>query len=159
MTRIDTAEDFIAALPASGALLGLDPGTKTLGVAVSDERRTLATPLETIQRTKYKADAARLSEIIAERSITGLVVGMPVNMEGDAGPRAQAVRALIRSLEQSFGLPVLPWDERLSTVAVERAMIDADMTRSKRAAVVDRAAASFILQGALDRLAVLSQGS
>ena len=159
MNRIETAENFAAALPATGALLGLDPGTKTLGIAVSDERRSLATPLETIQRTKFKEDAARLAQIITERSVTGLVVGMPVNMEGDAGPRAQAVRALIRNLEQAFGLPVLPWDERLSTVAVERAMIDADMTRSKRAAVVDRAAAGFILQGALDRLAVLAQGS
>ncbi len=156
MSRIESAEDFVAAAP-TGAVLGLDPGTKTIGIAVSDERRTLATPLETIQRTKFGADAARLSEIVAERGITGLVVGMPVNMTGDAGPRAQAVRAFIRSLEDTLGLPVLSWDERLSTVAVERAMIDADMTRAKRAAQVDRAAAAFILQGALDRFAMLAR--
>lgn len=156
MSRIESAEDFVAVVP-TGALLGLDPGTKTIGIAVSDERRTLATPLETIQRTKFKADAARLSEIVKERGITGIVVGMPVNMTGDAGPRAQAVRAFIRSVEDALGLPVLPWDERLSTVAVERTMIEADMSRAKRAAQVDRAAAAFILQGALDRFAILTR--
>ncbi|MCL4160948.1 UNVERIFIED_CONTAM: hypothetical protein GTU68_066617, partial [Idotea baltica] len=98
MKRIENAEDFAVSIPPTGALIGLDPGTKTIGVAVCDERRTLASPLETIMRGKFQTDAARLAEIIAERSIHGIVVGMPVNMEGDTGPRAQAVRAFIRSL-------------------------------------------------------------
>ena len=153
------AETFHGLLPPSGPLLGLDPGTKTIGVAVSDDRRTIASPLETIARTKFGADAARLAAIVAERGIAGLVVGMPVHMSGEAGARAQAVRAFIRNLEQALVLPILPWDERLSTAAVERAMIEADLSRAKRAAIVDRAAAAHILQGALDRLAVLSRPS
>lgn len=156
MKNAHTAESFADAA-GDGPLLGLDPGTKTIGIAISDERRSLASPLETIRRTKFGADAARLAEIVADRSVTGIVVGMPVNMEGDAGPRAQAVRAFIRNLETALGLPILAWDERMSTMAVERAMIDADMTRAKRAALVDRAAAAYILQGALDRLAALAR--
>lgn len=155
MTHAHNAETFAAALPQSGALIGLDPGTKTIGIAISDERRSIASPLETIQRGKFKADAARLAEIVAERKAAGIVIGMPVNMDGDAGPRAQSVRAFIRNLETALGLPALAWDERMSTMAVERAMVEADLTRAKRSSVVDRAAAAYILQGALDRLATL----
>ncbi len=151
-----TPEDFLSAIGKSGALIGLDPGTKTIGVAVSDERRSLASPLETIERLKFAQDAARLKSLMQGRTVAGFVIGMPVHMEGDAGRRAQSVRAFTRNLEQIIDLPALYWDERLSTVAVERAMIDADLSRAKRAARIDAHAAAFILQGAIDRLAVLA---
>ena len=152
MTRILTVEDFGSAVGA-GALIGLDPGTKTIGVAVSDERRTLASPLETIWRKRLTDDLAHLRTIIDARKAAGLVVGMPLNMDGSAGPRAQSVRAFTRSLEDAFGLPVLQWDERLSTYTADEAMKDAGVRRDKRAARIDSAAASIILQGALDRMA------
>ena len=147
------AEGFAAAVAARGPLLGMDPGTKTLGLAISDDRRSLASPLETIERAKLSRDLARLREIVDERGVAGSVVGMPVNMDGTPGPRAQSVRALIRELEKALALPVLPWDERMSTAAVERGMLDADLTRATRAGLVDKLAAAYILQGALDRLA------
>ena len=141
-----------AALPRTGALAGLDLGTKTLGVAVSDGRRSIATPLRTIRREKFTLDAAELLRIVAEREIVGLVLGLPVNMDGSEGPRAQSTRAFARNLERLTPLPIAFWDERLSTVAAERAMLEADLSRKRRAELVDHVAAGFILQGALDRL-------
>lgn len=142
----------LAALPASGKLLGLDLGTKTIGVAVSDGLRYSATPLETIRRTKFTADAARLVALIAENTAVGIVLGLPLNMDGSEGPRAQATRAFARNLGGHTELPILLWDERLSTAAVERTLIEADSSRARRAEVVDKVAAAYILQGALDRM-------
>lgn len=139
-------------LPASGKLLGLDLGTKTIGIAVSDALRFTATPLATIQRTKFTADAARLGELVAANNAVGIVFGLPLNMDGSEGPRAQATRAFARNLAQKIPIPIAFWDERLSTSAVERMMIEADLRRDRRAEVVDKLAASYILQGALDRL-------
>lgn len=136
--------------------MGLDPGTKTIGVAVSDGLRITATALETIRRKKFSQDAARLSEIAAHRDITGVVIGLPRNMDGSEGPRAQSVRAFARNVSSRLGLPVALWDERLSTVAAERALLEADTSRARRAEVIDKMAAAIILQGALDRLAVLA---
>ncbi|TVQ57469.1 MAG: Holliday junction resolvase RuvX [Rhodobacteraceae bacterium] len=134
-------------------LVGLDLGTKTIGVAVSDTRRSLATPLETLKRGKFAADAAALGALAAGRDACGFVLGLPRNMDGSEGPRAQASRAFARNLSRALGLPIALWDERLSTVAVEKALIAADSSRKRRAEVVDRMAAAHILQGALDRLA------
>jgi len=141
-------------LPASGKLLGLDLGTKTIGVAVSDGMRYSATPLETIQRTKFTADAVRLVQLIAENQAVALVLGLPLNMDGSEGPRAQSTRTFARNLSQKTPLPILFWDERLSTSAVTRMLIEADTRRDKRAEVVDKLAASYILQGFLDRLRI-----
>ena len=147
------AEDTeFAALPGSGKLLGLDLGTKTIGVAISDGMRYSATPLETIARTKFTADAARLLELIDENGAVGIVLGLPLNMDGSEGPRVQSTRAFARSLGQKTELPIVFWDERLSTSAVTRMLIEADTRREKRAEVVDKLAASYILQGFLDRL-------
>lgn len=143
---------FAAALPPMGAVLGLDLGTKTIGVAVSDLRRSVGSPLLTIRREKFTLDAARLLEIVAERGIVGIVLGLPVNMDGSEGPRVQSTRAFARNLEKLTALPITFWDERLSTVAAERAMLEADLSRKKRAERIDNVAAAFILQGALDRL-------
>lgn len=142
----------LAALPASGKLLGLDLGTKTIGVAVSDGLRYSATPLETIARKKFTADAERLMALIAENAAVGIVLGLPLNMDGSEGPRAQSTRAFARNLARLVPIPIAFWDERLSTSAVTRTLIEADMRRSRRAEVVDKLAASYILQGALDRL-------
>jgi putative Holliday junction resolvase len=139
-------------LPPSGKLLGLDLGTKTIGVAVSDGLRYTATPLETISRTKFTADAARLLELITENAAVAFVLGLPLNMDGSEGPRAQSTRAFARNLTQKTPLPIIFWDERLSTSAVTRMLIEADTRRDKRAEVVDKLAASYILQGFLDRL-------
>lgn len=147
-----TPEDFAAQLPRHGAVAGLDLGTVTIGVAVSDVMRSVATPLETIQRRKFTLDAARLFEITGHRSIAGLVLGLPRNMDGSEGPRCQATRAFARNLERLTPLPITFWDERLSTVAAERAMLEADMSRKRRAERIDNVAASYILQGMLDRL-------
>ena len=140
-------------LPPRGALIGLDLGSKTIGVATSDPDRRLATAVETIARTNFTADAARLLALARERSAVGFVLGLPVNMDGSEGPRAQSVRAFARNLAKLTELPLALWDERLSTAAVERDLIAADVSRKKRAAVIDQHAAIFILQGALDRLA------
>ncbi len=149
--------DEVTALPATGALLGLDLGTKTIGVAVSDPLRLTATGLETIRRTKLGADLERLAGIAAGRAAVGIVLGLPRNMDGSEGPRAQSTRAFARNLVARLPLPVALWDERLSTVAVERAMIAADSSRKRRAENVDRLAAAYILDGALARLAVERQ--
>ena len=141
-------------LPPTGKLLGLDLGTKTIGVAVSDALRYTATPLETIARTKVTADAARLLDLIEQNVAVALVLGLPLNMDGSEGPRAQSTRAFARNLAQKTPLPILFWDERLSTSAVTRMLIEADARRDRRAEVVDKLAASYILQGFLDRLRI-----
>lgn len=144
--------DAAALLPARGALIGLDLGTKTIGVAVSDPDRRVAAPVETITRKRFSLDARRISSLAAERRAVGYVLGLPVNMDGTEGPRAQATRAFARNFAKLTELPIALWDERLSTAAVERALIAADASRSKRKAVIDQHAATYILQGALDRL-------
>ena len=136
-----------------GALIGLDLGTKTIGVAVSDPDRKIATAVETIARKAFTADAQRVLALAAERSAAGIVLGLPINMDGSEGPRAQSTRAFARNLAKLTALPIAFWDERLSTAAVERTLIEADVSRARRAAVIDQHAAMFILQGALDRLA------
>ena len=150
-----TAEAFAAALPRAGAIAGLDLGTKTIGVAVSDGLRHVASPLTVIRRTKFTADAAALLQIAADRGLAGLVLGLPLNMDGTEGPRAQSTRAFARNLERLTPLPLTFWDERLSTVAAERALLEADTSRRRRAEVIDQVAAGYILQGALDRLRYL----
>ena len=150
----DIAE-FATALPPMRALIGLDLGEKTIGVAVTDSFLGIATPLETVRRKKFGLDAARLLEIIADRRIGGLVLGLPFNMDGSEGPRCQSTRAFARNFEKLASLPITYWDERLSTVAAERALLEADTSRRRRAEVIDHVAAGFILQGALDRLRVL----
>lgn len=133
-------------------IIGLDLGTKTIGVAVSDGLLSIASSVKTIKRTKFTKDMVELNEIIEIQDAFAIVIGMPLNMNGSEGPRAQATRAFVRNMGQKCPLPVVYWDERLSTVAAERAMIEADMSRKKRAEKIDAAAAAFILQGALDRL-------
>ena len=141
--------------PPRGALIGIDLGTKTIGVAGSDPDRRLATGIETIARKNFSTDAQRLLALAAERSATGFVLGLPINMDGSEGPRAQSTRAFARNLGMLTNLPIAFWDERLSTAAVERQLIEADVSRKKRAAVIDQHAAAYILQGALDRLALI----
>ncbi|MEW9921406.1 Holliday junction resolvase RuvX [Marimonas sp. MJW-29] len=150
----DVAE-FAAAIPPMRALVGLDLGEKTIGVAVTDSFLSVATPLETIRRKKFGVDAARLNEIIQERQIGGMVLGLPRNMDGSEGPRCQSTRAFARNFDRVTPLPITFWDERLSTVAAERALLEADTTRKRRAEVIDHVAAGYILQGVLDRLRVL----
>ena len=149
-------EDFAAALPRIGAIAGLDLGTKTIGVAVSDGLRQIASPLTVIRRQKFTLDAAELLRIAADRGLVGMVLGLPLNMDGSEGPRVQSTRAFARNLERLTPLPLSFWDERLSTVAAERALLEADASRRKRAEVIDQVAAGYILQGALDRLRHLS---
>ncbi len=139
-------------IPARGALIGLDLGTKTIGVAASDPDRRLAAGVETVARKTFSADAARLLVLAAERKAAGFVLGLPINMDGSEGPRAQSTRAFARNLSRLTELPIGLWDERLSTAAVERDLLAADVSRAKRAEVIDQHAAAFILQGALDRL-------
>jgi putative Holliday junction resolvase len=141
-----------AFLPERGALIGLDLGTKTIGVAASDPDRRVAAPVETIARKRFNLDAERILELAAERRVTGFVLGLPINMDGSEGPRAQSTRAFARNLAQLTELPIGLWDERLSTAAVERALIAADASRARRKAVINQHAATYILQGALDRL-------
>jgi len=144
-------------LPERGSLIGLDLGTKTIGVAVSDADRRLAVGVETISRKGFRADAARLLDLAKERQAIGFVLGLPINMDGSEGPRAQSTRAFARNFARETELPIALWDERWSTAAVERELIAADASRAKRAAVVDQHAAAYILQGALDRLARLQR--
>ena len=133
-------------------LLGLDVGATTIGIAISDSRLTVASPLETLRRGKFAADAERLRRLIAERAVGGLVIGLPLNMDGSEGPRCQSVRQFAANLLERIDVAIAFWDERLSTAAVTRALIEADMSRKRRAEVVDKAAAAYILQGALDAL-------
>lgn len=153
------AAAFAAALPRHGGLLGLDLGDKTVGLALSDLRRRIASPLHTLKRVKFTADAAAILALVAERGAAGFVLGLPRNMDGSEGPRAQGARAFARNLARLSPLPVLLWDERLSTVAAERALLEADLSRERRAGVIDAVAAGYILQGALDRLAHLDAQS
>jgi putative Holliday junction resolvase len=143
-------------LPVRGGLIGLDLGTKTIGVAASDPDRRLAAGVETVKRKTFSADAARLITLAQERKAVAFVLGLPINMDGSEGPRAQSTRAFARNLARICVLPIGLWDERLSTAAVERDLIAADASRAKRAAVIDQHAAAFILQGALDRLGRLT---
>jgi putative Holliday junction resolvase len=159
-----TIEELAETLPARGVVAGIDLGTKTIGVAVSDPSLSLASPRPVIMRKKFAVDAEALLTLLAREQVAALIVGLPVNMDGSAGPRVQATRAFVRNLEQfqekwnpqpsleNNALPFVFWDERLSTVAAERALLEMDVSRAKRATRIDSAAASFILQGALDRL-------
>lgn len=156
--QIVTLEQLAATLEGEARLLGLDLGTKTIGLALSDLSRTVATPLETIARTKFTNDIKRLFELIDTMEIVALVIGLPLNLNGSEGPRAQATRSFARNLTKHTNLPLVLWDERLSTVAVERTLLEADVSRKRRAEVIDKMAASFILQGALDRLANIGAG-
>jgi len=144
--------DFASLLPPRGTLMGFDLGTKTIGVAASDPDRRLAAAVETILRKNFSTDANRLLELASERKAAGFVLGLPINMNGSEGPRAQSSRAFARNFARLTDLPIGLWDERLSTAAVERDLIAADVSRRRRAAVIDQHAAAYILQGALDRL-------
>ncbi len=155
----DNIEAFHAALPAHRALVGLDLGDKTIGVAISDSLWSVATPLETIRRKKFGVDAAALLEIMTKRDVGGILLGLPRNMDGTEGPRCQSTRAFARNLERLTDLPIGFWDERLSTVAAEKALLEADTTRKRRAEVIDHVAASYILQGVLDRFRYLESSS
>lgn len=151
----DDIEANAAEIPQMQALVGLDLGTKTIGVAISDSFQSIASPLHTIKRKKFTQDAAQLLEIIKERNIGALILGLPLNMDGSEGPRVQSTRAFARNLAQLTPLPIFFWDERLSTVAAERVLLEADTSRKRRSEVIDHVAAGYILQGALDRLAHL----
>ncbi|MFN4192434.1 MAG: Holliday junction resolvase RuvX [Tabrizicola sp.] len=148
-----SVEEFVAALPPSRAIAGLDLGDKTIGVALSDLRRQVATPVEVIRREKFTLDAGRLLALLSAREAAGIVLGLPLNMDGSAGPRVQSTQAFARNLEKLTALPICYWDERLSTVAAERALLEADTSRKRRKEVIDQVAAGYILQGALDRMA------
>ncbi len=147
--------DFAARLRPGQRLIGLDLGTRTIGLALSDVMRAIASPLKTIRRRKFSADAGRLLDICRDNDVGGLIIGLPLNMDGSEGPRAQSTRAFARNLATRTDLPIAYWDERLSTAAVTRTLIDADASRARRAELVDKMAAAYILQGALDRLARL----
>ncbi len=157
VSRVLPVEALAAPAHARGRLLGLDLGTKTIGLALSDVERRLASPLDTIRRVKFTADVERLAAAVRRFEVAGLVVGLPLNMDGTEGPRAQSTRAFVRQIAGPLPLPVCFWDERLSTAAVTRALIAQDASRAKRSEVVDRMAAAYILQGVLDRLRNLSR--
>lgn len=145
-------DDLPSHLVRDARLLGLDVGTKTIGMALSDVTRSVATPFETIRRTKFTVDAKTIREVVEKNQVGALVIGFPLNLDGSEGPRAQSTRAFARSLAAHVDVPMVLWDERLSTAAVERHLIEADASRKRRAEVIDRMAAAYILQGALDRL-------
>jgi putative Holliday junction resolvase len=145
-------QELAAALPRHGRLMGLDLGEKTIGIAVGDPGHMIATPITTIRRSKFADDAKTLLKLVDERQVAGLVIGLPLNMDGSEGPRCQSVRQFASNLSKLRDMPMAFWDERLSTVAVTRDMISADLSRAKRARIVDQSAAAFILQGAFDRL-------
>ncbi|WP_371153888.1 Holliday junction resolvase RuvX [Jannaschia sp. 2305UL9-9] len=149
---LDDVPALATVLGPFGAVAGLDLGTKTIGVAVSDTMRSVATPLETIRRTKFTNDAEALEAILNKRDIKAIVLGLPLNMDGSEGPRAQSTRAFARNMARRIDTPITFWDERLSTVAAEQALLQADTSRKRRAEVIDHVAAGYILQGALDRL-------
>ena len=147
--------EFAALLPPYRPVFGLDLGDKTIGVAVSDLSRTVATPIEVIRREKFTIDAQRLLVLLTDRKAAGLILGLPLNMDGSEGPRVQSTKAFARNLEKLTDLPIGFWDERLSTVAAERALLEADTSRKRRREVIDQVAACYILQGALDRMRIL----
>lgn len=149
--------ELAAALKKEERLMGLDVGTKTIGLALSDVERRIASPLETIRRTKFTKDAEALLALAEKHGVGGLIIGLPVNFDGSEGPRAQSTRAFARNLAAMTALPIAFWDERLSTAAAERALLEADRSRKRRAELVDKMAAAFILQGALDRIAASSR--
>ena len=149
---IDDIAEFTRSLAKTAAIVGLDLGDKTIGVAISDLRRTIATPTEVIRRTKFTEDAAKLLAIMQNRAIGGIILGLPLNMDGSEGPRVQSTRAFARNLVRLTDVPITYWDERLSTVAATRALLEADTSRKRRAEVIDQVAAGYILQGALDRM-------
>ena len=151
--------DIPALLSRNQRLIGLDLGTKTIGLAMSDVERRIASPFHTIRRTKFTRDVAELKEILGRNAVVALVIGLPLNMDGSEGPRAQSTRAFVRQAHPVLGLPFAFWDERLSTAAVTRALIDQDASRARRAEVVDRMAAAYILQGALDRMVNLADNA
>lgn len=151
-------EDFAATLPSNRAICGLDFGDKTIGIAISDLRRMVATPAETLRRVKFTEDATRLLALLTARDIRGIILGLPLNMDGSTGPRVQATQAFARNLARLTDLPIAFWDERLSTVAAERALLEADTSRKRRKEVIDAVAAGYILQGALDRMGHMSRG-
>jgi putative holliday junction resolvase len=153
MSEAPSPAEFMAALPRRARLIGVDLGTRTIGLALSDVDRQIATPLETIRRVKFTPDVRRLIALVEEFEVGGLVVGLPLNMDGSEGPRAQATRAFVRNLKPLLDRPVAFWDERLSTLAVTRLLIDADASRARREALVDKMAAAYILQGFLDAAA------
>jgi putative Holliday junction resolvase len=152
-----TIEELAASLPPNRAIAGLDLGTKTIGLAMSDLGRRFATPRPVIKRVKFTQDAQVLLAFAEKERVSAFVIGLPTNMDGSAGPRVQATRAFVRSMSEKTDLPFVFWDERLSTVAAERALLEMDVSRVKRAERIDSAAASFILQGALDRLSLLAR--
>lgn len=139
-------------IPKDGRVLGLDVGTKTIGLALSDASLRLASPLETIRRTKFRNDVMRMREIVETHNVHGFVIGLPINMNGTEGPRCQATRQFQKNLEEAIDLPMVFWDERLSTAAVERTLIEADVSRQRRGQVIDKMAAAYILQSALDSM-------
>lgn len=150
-----TLDEFAAAVPPGRTIAGLDLGTKTIGLAISDLGQRFATPRKVISRTKFTADVAALQAALTADRVAGIVIGLPLNMDGSEGPRAQSTRAFVRNYVRLDERPLMFWDERLSTVAAERGLLEADVSRAKRATRIDSAAASFILQGALDRLTLL----
>lgn len=154
---VKSMQEFLNEIPLVGTILGIDLGTKTIGIAVSDTRQTIATGIETIKRTKFKNDLNLILEIIKHREVTGVVVGLPKNMNGTEGPRCQSTRAFAKNVSLTIATPITFWDERLSTVAAERSLLEANASRRRRSEVIDYVAASFILQGAIDRLKVLRE--
>ncbi|CAK07565.1 Holliday junction resolvase RuvX [Rhizobium johnstonii] len=152
-----TIEEMAETLAPRQAIAGLDLGTKTIGLSMSDLGRRFATPRTVIRRVKFAIDAQALLDFAQSEKVAGFVIGLPMNMDGSAGPRVQATRAFVRNMEQKTALPFVYWDERLSTVAAERTLLEMDVSRAKRAERIDSAAASFILQGALDRLSLLAR--
>ena len=157
MEQDHSIETLAARLPKSGALIGLDLGTKTIGLSVSDLSRQIASADKTLVRKKFKQDSAEILALAEQVGAVGFVIGLPLNMNGSEGPRAQSTRAFVRNFAALTDLPIVFWDERLSTVAAERSLLEMDMSRTKRAKIIDATAAAFILQGALDRLAVIAR--
>lgn len=157
--QYEVMDDFAPVLPEMGALAGLDFGEKTIGIAISDRMRGVASPVLTIRRVKFTVDAEALLKLMAAREVVGLVLGLPLNMDGTEGPRVQATRAFARNLARLSPLPLAYWDERLSTVAATRALLEADTSRKRRSEVIDHVAAGYILQGALDRLAHIKRSA
>jgi len=150
-------EDLAPWLAPEARLLGLDVGTKTIGMALSDVTRSIATPFDTFRRTKFTSDAKTIRQVLEANQVCALVIGLPINLDGSEGPRAKSTRAFARNLAAHIAVPMVFWDERLSTAAVERHLIEADASRKRRAEVIDRMAAAYILQGALDRLRRLAE--